>query len=232
MSPEPAELVLAAARRAVADAVAAGGPEPDLTTDRLTAALEADAAARAGLDEAAVARRRREQPLDAPQVDARSQRHARADEAQRAVGDLVVAGELQQDGPGRLRLPGFGPSTWRAVAVLVRDPAGPQAPWAAAVAHDPLGDLGDALPAALRPPPPRPEAADAARRILALEAHRQDLRHALISGEAAAAGARERGEEAAALLVEADCATLRDAVAEIDAVVEEAWREGSGPQGA
>lgn len=228
MSATPAEMVLATARRAVADAVAAGGPEPDLTPARLVAALEADPAAREALDRAGAARRRREEPLDAPGTDPRSARRGREDEALRAVDALLLDGELQQDGPGRVRLPGFGPSTWRALAILARDPGGPDAAWAAAVAFHPLGDLGDAAPPGLRRAPPDADREAIALRILAMEAHRQDLRHALIGGEASAASARERGEEASARLLDADCATLRAAIEETDAAVAVAWREGAG----
>ncbi len=228
MSRAAADLVLAAARRAVAGAVAAGGPEPDLTPDRLAAALEADDGARAALDAAVAERRRAEPPLDPPSGAARAARRRRADEVHHAAGDLVLAGELVQDGPGRYRLPGFGPSTWRALAALRDAPGTAEAAWAAVVAHHPLRDLGDAAPVGAAGPAPDPGRERTALRLLAMEAHRQDLRHALISGEAAAAGARERGEERAAAAVEADCAALRIAIAEIDAAVEAAWREGAG----
>ena len=209
-------------------AAAAGGrPEPDLTPERLAAALEADPTAREALQRAAVARRRAEPPEEPGGATGhRSERRARADEALLAVDALLLAGELVADGPGRLRLPGFGPSTWRAIAVLRAGASGPEGAWAAAVAARPAADLGAAAPAALRGLRADPALARTAAHLLSVEAERQDARHALITAEGALAQTLARGNDAGARLVASDCEALRTAIATADAAADALWTEG------
>ncbi|WP_217912890.1 hypothetical protein [Miltoncostaea marina] len=131
------------------------------------------------------------------------------------------------DGPGRVRLPGFGAATWRAVAILREGGGDPAAArWAAAVAHEPAADLGAAAPAFLRDLPPPGALAAPARRLLAADAERQDLRDALLRAGPAAAAARARGHEAAAAAVERDCARIEGWIAELDRRAAARWDEG------
>jgi len=134
-------------------------------------------------------------------------------------------GELAADEPDRLLLPGFGPSTWRAIAVLRQGGAGPEAAWAAAVADLPLRDLGDDAPPGLaRPADPR--LAEAALRLLAVEAQRQDVRNALVTAQASRATAAERGNEAGVRMLAEEAAALERALAAADAAVAAMWDAG------
>ena len=74
---------------------------------------------------------------------------------------------------------------------LLRSRARRRGCWAAAVAAEPLADLGDAAPGGLRGG--RPRLAPAAVALHAWEARRQDVRNALIAAEAALATTLEAG---------------------------------------
>lgn len=221
-------LVLTAARRIVGRAIAAARTRPpDLSVAAIAALLEEDDTARAGLDAAAGERLRSEVADDATFAEgAAAARRRRADEVHYAVDRLVLQGELALDGPGRMALPGFGPSTWRAIAVLRERPGGEAERLAAAVAAPPLGDLGDAAPPELRELGPDPALARAARAILALDAERQDLRNALFTVESHLATAIERGNSVGARRVAADLVAVRDALDAADRAAAERWEAG------
>ncbi len=222
--------LLAAARRETGRRAGAGRDDPSLEVDALAAALEADPADRAALEQAETARRPQELLPAEPPSGARALRERRAAEAHRAAGELLLVGELVPDGPGRVRLPGFGGSTWRSIALLRGREAGPARLLAEAVAAEPGADLGDAAPAFLRGLRPERRLLEAARRIHILEALRQDARGALLSAEAALATAVEAGHEDSARLLRDDCAALDARIAEIDAAIEAAWEDGLGPR--
>ena len=134
-------------------------------------------------------------------------------------------GELAAQEPDRLMLPGFGPSTWRAIAVLQAGGSGPEGAWAAAVADLPLQDLGDEAPPGLaRPADPR--LGEAALRLLAVEAQRQDVRNALITAESSRAAAAERGNAAGVRMLEEEAAALGRALEAADAAVAAMWDDG------
>ena len=134
-------------------------------------------------------------------------------------------GELAAQEPDRLMLPGFGPSTWRAIAVLQAGGSGPEGAWAAAVADLPLQDLGDEAPPGLaRPADPR--LGEAALRLLAVEAQRQDVRNALITAESSRAAAAERGNAAGVRILEEEAAALGKALEAADAAVAAMWDDG------
>ncbi len=173
------------------------------------------------MDAAAAERARR----DVPEVPAGAARRARADEVYHAVGALRLVGELATDEPGRLVLPGFGPSTWRALAVLREGGSGPEAAWAAAVADLPLQDLGEEAPPGLaRPADPR--LAEHALRLLAVDAQRQDVRNALVTTQASRATAEERGNTAGAEILAEEAAALERALDAADAAVAAMWENG------
>jgi hypothetical protein len=206
---------------------AAGRDEPSLEVAALVAALEDDPGDRAALAAAETARRRAERFESAPPSGARALRARRAAEAHRAVGELLLAGELVADGGGRVRLPGFGGTTWRAIALLRAGTPGPERLLAEAVAAEPGSDLGRAAPGFMEGLRPDPRLLDPARRLHALEAARQDARHALLSAEAALVAATDAGHEDSARIVRADCAALAARIAEIDAAIEAAWAAGA-----
>ena len=220
-----AALVLAAARREIGRRAAAGRGDPALEVDALAAALEADPAARAALAEAEAARRPAELFAGEPS-GARALRERRAAEAHRAVGDLLLAGELVADGAGRVRLPGFGTTTWRAIALLRSGEQGPERRLAETVAAEPASDLGSAAPTFMGGLRADPRLLEAARLLHALEAVRQDARNALLAAAAALVAAVDAGHEDSADIVRADCAALEARIAEIDAAIEDAWRAG------
>ncbi|MGE0026783.1 MAG: hypothetical protein AB7U07_06710, partial [Thermoleophilia bacterium] len=204
---------------------AEGGGAPELSLDRLTAWLEDDPEARAALDAAAAERSRREVPEVAADTGAAAARRARADEVHHAVHALRLMGELAAEGPDRLQLPGFGPSTWRAIAILRRGEPGPEADWAAAVADLPLQDLGDEAPPGMaRPADPR--LGEGALRLLALEAQRQDVRNALVTAQSWRAAAAERGNEAGVRMQEEEAEALERALAAADAAIDTIWDDG------
>lgn len=153
-------------------------------------------------------------------------RAARRWEARQAIGRLLLAGELAPDGPDRVLLPGFGASTWRAIALL-QERAGPERPWAEALAAGPLADLGDAAPASLRGVSAGGPLADEAAALHALEALRQDLRHALIGAEGAMGLAMERGLTTSADVLAAECAGLTEHLKALDREIARAWDEGA-----
>lgn len=219
---------LAAVRRQVGRRAEAGPPDAGLSVEQVGAALEADPADRTLLARAAEARRRSHPPerLEHP-PSARTGRQDRAEEARQAVGELILAGELAADGPGRVRLPGFGASTWRAVDLLRGGGAGtPGGRWASTVAAEPAADLGDAAPPFLRGLRPEPSLTEAAARLHALEAVRQDARHTLLSAEASLAAALERGHLDSAAALRTDCEQLDARIVQIDAAIERTWRDG------
>jgi len=220
-----ADRVLRAAREEIGRRAAAGGPPWPLDADRLAGLVEADPAARGILDAAVVeARFVHDAPDDTP--GARRARRERHDRAREAVDELLLVGELAPDGPGRVVLPGFGPSTWGALATLRAGARGPEAAWAAALVHDPLADLGDAAPAALTGVPRDPRLAPLARDVHAHEAARQDARDALLRAEAAAGHAAARGLVASLATIRADMALLGAALDDADAAVADLRRRG------
>ena len=225
MTAPVAALVLTTARRAVGRAAAAGGGPPELSIARIAAALEDDPEARDVLDAAARERTRREIPEVAPGTGAAAARRARADEVHHAVDALRLIGELAADEPGRLVLPGFGPSTWRAIEVLRAGAAGPEAVWAATVADLPLQDLGEEAPPGLAGRPD-PRLGEGALRLLAVEAQRQDVRNALVTAEAARAAAAERGNDAGVRMQAEEAAALERALRAADAAVAAMWDAG------
>ncbi len=179
--------------------------------------VEADPAARGDLDAALEALRRRHPMADPAGEGPRAARRARLDVALGAVDELLLAGELAPDGPGRVLLPGFGPATWRALRET--------GAWAAAVAAGPLADLGDAAPPGLSRPAD-PALADAARRLLARQAERQDLRDALIRAEASARHAAGRGLQDSLAALERDVGGLQAALDAADADLAALWEAG------
>lgn len=209
----------------MARAAAEGGGPPELTLDRITAWLEDDPEARAALDAAAAERTRRDRPGVAAGTGPAAARRARADEVHHAVHALRLRGELAADEPDRLQLPGFGPSTWRAIAVLRRGGSGPETAWAAAVADLPLQDLGDEAPPGMaRPADSRLGAA--ALRLLAVEAQRQDVRNALVTAQSSRATAAEHGNEAGVRMLEEEAAALERALEAADAAAAAMWDSG------
>jgi pyruvate/2-oxoglutarate dehydrogenase complex dihydrolipoamide acyltransferase (E2) component len=217
--------VLAAVRGEVGRRIASGGPaDASLTLDEVAARLEEAAADRAVLDRAAAA-------LDGgergePETGARARRERRRAAAHRAAGELVLGGLLVMDGPGRVRLPGFGRTTWRAVAALRA--AGPEAPpaWAAAVAAEPASDLGAAAPAFLAGLPRDHRLAALAARLHAAESARQDARHALLMAGTALGAAAEGGGEGLRILRD-DIAALDDRIRRLDATIDAIWDAGA-----
>ncbi len=205
---------------------AAGRDDPSLEVEALAAALEADPAAREVLAAAERARRRTDLLEGEPPTGARALRARRAAEVGWAVGELLLAGELVADGPGRVLLPGFGGSTWRAIALLRAGTGGPERRLAEAVAAEPAADLGASAPAALRGLRADPRLLEAARLVHGLEAARQDARDALLRAAAALVAAVEAGHDDSARLLRADCAALEARLAELDAAIAAAWREG------
>ena len=222
-----AALALRAARRAVARAAAEGGGPPELSLDRIAAWLEDDPDARAALDAAAAERTRRDVTVGPAGAGAgpAAARRARADEVHHAVHALRLMGELAADEPGRLVLPGFGPSTWRAIAVLRDGGTEPEEAWAAAVADLPLQDLGDEAPPGLaRPADPR--LGEGALRLLAVDAQRQDVRNALVTAEASRATAAERGNQAGVRMLDEEVGALERALEAADVAVAAMWDQG------
>ena len=226
MDRAPAARALAAARREIGRRAAAGSDDPTLRVDALAAAVEDDPRARRELDEAAAERRRVDRPEAWWEVPGpRAAREARRAEAHHAIDALVLAGELLPDGPGRVRLPGFGATTWRALALLRAGAPGAEGRWAAAVAAEPLADLGDAAPPGLRAEPD-PRLAPAAVALHAWEARRQDIRNALMAAEAALATTLDAGHAQSARLLRDDLGELERALAAADSRIARAWEDG------
>jgi hypothetical protein len=205
---------------------AAGRDDPSLAVEGLAAAMESDAGDREALAAAELERRPTELLADEPPSGARALRERRAAEAHRAVGELILAGELVADGAGRVRLPGFGGTTWRAIALLRSGAQGPQRLLAEAVAAEPGDDLGPAAPPFMSGLRADPLLVESARRLHGLEALRQDARNALLAGAAALVSAVEGGHDESARLIRADCAVLEGRIAEVDAAIERTWEAG------
>ena len=205
---------------------ASGRDDPSLSVEALASAMEADGGDRAALAAAELARRPHEFLEGDPPSGARALRERRAAEAHRAVGELILAGELVADGSGRVRLPGFGGTTWRAIALLRSGVRGPERLLAEAVTAEPGADLGASAPGFLRDLRLDPRLVEAARRLHGLEALRQDARNALLAGASALVAAVDAGHEGSARLIRADCAALEDRIAAIDAAIARAWEEG------
>ena len=136
------------------------------------------------------------------------------------------------DGPGRVRLPGFGGATWRAIALLRGGAEGPERALAAAVAAEPGGDLGAEAPDFLRGLRIDPALLEPARRIHLLEALRQDVRNALLAGASALVAAVEAGHEDSAAILRQDCAELEVRLARLDEAIADAWDAGVREAGA
>jgi hypothetical protein len=218
--------VLDALRGEVAGWAESGQGPREIAADRVARELADEPRLRPLLD-AAVADEHRADPFGPPPPEGpRARRAARAERVHATLDALVLAGQLVLDGPGRLALPGFGPSTWRAVAALRAGAAGPEARWAAAVAREPAGDLGDAAPAALRALDAPPALAGLARRVHAWEARRQDARDALLRAAAAEASAAGRGLSDSVESLRRDAAELEAVIAAADAAVARLWDEG------
>jgi hypothetical protein len=218
--------VLEALRGEVAGWAESGRGSREIAADRVARALADDAGLRPLLD-AAVAEEHRADPFGpAPPEGARARRAARTERVHATLDALVLSGLLVLDGPGRLALPGFGPSTWRAIATLHAGGGGPGARWAAAVAREPVGDLGEAAPKALRDLDAPPALAEPARRVHAWEARRQDARDALLRAAAAEASAAARGLDESVAGLRRDAAELEAVIAEADAAVALLWDEG------
>lgn len=205
---------------------AAGRDDPSLAVEGLAAAMESDAGDREALAAAELERRPTELLAGEPPSGARALRERRAAEAHRAVGELILAGELVADGAGRVRLPGFGGTTWRAIALLRSGAQGPQRLLAEAVAAEPGDDLGPAAPPFMSGLRADPLLVESARRLHGLEALRQDARNALLAGAAALVSAVEGGHDESARLIRADCAVLEGRIAEVDAAIERTWEAG------
>lgn len=201
---------------------------PTLDAGWVVAMLEADPPTRALLDEAAAAALR-EDPGEgpAPSPGARAARAARGERALAAIDHLLLRGELVADGPGRLRLPGFGAATWRAIALL-REGADPAAArWAAAVTAEPAADLGEAAPPFLRGPAPDPHLSAVAIRLHSHEAHRQDARDALVRASMVVEAAVARGRPASVVAVQRDCALLEARIRDLDREIAATWEAGA-----
>ncbi len=227
MGSGPAARALAAARREIGLRAGAGTDDPTMTVDRLAASVEDEPGARRELEEAAARRRRVDRPEAWWEVPGpRAGREARRAEAHHAIDELLLSGELLPDGPGRVRLPGFGATTWRALALLRAGAPGAEGRWAAAVAAEPRADLGDAAPPALRGGRPDPRLAPAAAALHAWEARRQDIRNALIAAEAALARTLEDGHAESARLLREDLGELEEALAGADSRIARAWDAG------
>jgi hypothetical protein len=205
---------------------AAARDDPSLAVEGLAAAMESDAGDREALAAAELERRPTELLAGEPPSGARALRERRAAEAHRAVGELILAGELVADGAGRVRLPGFGGTTWRAIALLRSGAQGPQRLLAEAVAAEPGDDLGPAAPPFMSGLRADPLLVESARRLHGLEALRQDARNALLAGAAALVSAVEGGHDESARLIRADCAVLEGRIAEVDAAIERTWEAG------
>jgi hypothetical protein len=190
------------------------------------ATMEADPGDRAAMAAAETDRRRIDFFETGPPSGARALRERRAAEAHRAVGELILAGQLVSDGAGRVRLPGFGGTTWRAIALLRSAAPGPERALAGAVAAEPGTDLGPAAPAFMRDLRADPRLIEAARRLHALEALRQDARNALLAGAGALVFALDAGHEDSARLIRDDCAALEARLAAIDAAIDRTWEAG------
>jgi hypothetical protein len=238
---EVARRALDAMRRLVGGRAARGEADGGAWIRRLVERMEADPGDRDALEAASRASvaampEWRELGPGGRGWGARAERESRADEARAALGRLVLAGQLVEDGPERVALPGFGPATWRALAVLAKPSSGgspsPAAArrWAAAVARRPLADLGTHAPPGLVADAD-PRLAPLADRLHALDAGRQDARHALLVGEARLAGAVDGGRAEGAALLRADCEAAAARIAALDALAARLWAEGEGAAG-
>jgi hypothetical protein len=222
---DPAEaFALAAVRREVGRRAAQGTDDASMPAEWVAARLEDDPAARRALEMAAVEAVPPEGP--GPPPGPRTDRERRRAAAHRAIDALVLAGELAPDGPGRVRLPGFGASTWRAIAALRRGAGGAQGRWARALAWEPLGDLGDAAPPALAGPPPDPVLSAAAMTIHAMEARRQDLRDLLLRADASAGASRDAGQGRAVEILRDECREIDALIRSLDERIASAWGAG------
>jgi hypothetical protein len=216
-----AALVLDWLSREVAAREAAGREDAGEHVARIAAALERSGDAVGRLDDAA--RRHAEPYGESPEPPGpRHDRLARREEVVRATGVLVRAGRLVEDGPDRVALPGFGPATWRALAVLRAGATGAERTWAIAVAGPALKTLGRGTGGAGHDP----RLDDLAERIRLLEGARQRLRHALLATDAAIGVARDLGNAPGVSSLDAECAEHEQDIARLDAMIVTAWREG------
>lgn len=221
------ELLLANLRREVADRVAGGVEDAGARLDHVASVLDEDGAARAVLAAAAAERRRRD-PYGLGAIDRspRQDRLDRAGEVHDAAGDLVLARRLRPDGDGRVVLPGFGPATWRALAILRAGEVGARRAWARAVALAAGESLGETAPAFVRAGPLDVRLTEQAAHLHLLEAARQDMRDQLLRNGAAIGVALDRGNAAGVAMLQEECAAQERQIAEVDGLILRVWRAG------
>ena len=216
--------VMALLRRDVAERAAAGVDDASQAKSTLAARLEDDQDGRTLLEESATARRLRDR-LGEDNDGPRQRRIDREAEVHAAVGQLLLEGGLVADGLDRVVLPGFGAGTWRAIASLRVGSASPSG-WEAAVAAGPAEDLGMSAPPFLLGLRPDARLAEPAARLHLLQAHRQDVRNALLVAQFATGVAIDadnvRGVESLRSEAEA-CARQLEV---LDAEIEAAWDIG------
>ncbi len=217
------ELVWSSLRAEVARRAQIGQEDAGASTAALAALLEDDELARGPLDDAADARRRRIL-FDEYDTGPRQRRVDREAEVHAAVGRLTLRAELVADGLDRVVLPGYGVGTWRAIAALREHPAG--SGWAAAVAAGPAADLGEHAPRFLRQLDPDPRLSEPAAKLHMLQAHRQDVRNALMVAEFAIGVAMEAENTQGIESLSQEAATCARQLEFLDREIDTAWADG------
>ena len=224
-----AEAVLGVVHAIVAARIARGTADAGVAVADVVQAAVADADAGALLDAAVETAARAPDRVWAASEPggARTAHLARCHQVRETLGLLALGGALAGDGPERHVLPGWGPCTWRAVSVLAAGADPRDRPWEAAVARLPLADLGARAPARLRGLT-APRALEVpARRLLAAEAGRQDLRDALLTTAGRLAGALDRGVHDGAAALRDDCERLTSRIAVMDGMIARLWEAGA-----
>lgn len=216
--------VLAALRADIAGRAAFGIEDAGQSKSALGAQLDADPQVRPLLAESAAARRRRDQFGDGNDGP-RQRRVDREAEVHAALGQLLLRGELVADGLDRVLLPGFGAGTWRAIRSL-RESAGEQSSWEAAVAADPAADLGAVAPPFLVGLSPDPRLGEPAARLHLLQAHRQDVRNALLVAEFATGVATDANNTRGVESLQAEAEACARQLEVLDAEIDAAWETG------
>jgi hypothetical protein len=216
--------VLAALRADIAGRAAVGIEDAGRAKAALGARLEGDPATSALLEEAAAARRRRDQfggGNDGP----RRRRIDREAEAHAALGRLLLRGELVADGLDRVVLPGFGTATWRAIRSL-REDAQQQPSWEVAVAAGPAEDLDSSAPPFLVGLSPDPRLAEPAARVHLIQAHRQDVRNALLVAQFATGVAIDANNTRGVDSLRAEAEACARQLEVLDSEIDAAWEAG------